>query len=189
MVAIWFRPLCVNSLAPGKFEWNFRYVFFQGILVIDGWCISCEISLIWMSVDFTDDHSTLVQVMAWCRQATSHYLSQCWPRPLTPYGVIRPQLIVSNWLLIRNRIDVLCTASLLWPSIKIWHIYRNRHPVAFYQYEMSFLSLTVNDCTINFILHTCNLINIYVYITVIDRVVSKSDCLAIWRSDDFIFSS
>ena len=22
--------------------------------------------------------STLVQVMAWCRQATSHYLSQCW---------------------------------------------------------------------------------------------------------------
>ena len=25
------------------------------------------------------DKSTLVQVMAWCRQATSHYLSQCWP--------------------------------------------------------------------------------------------------------------
>ena len=24
------------------------------------------------------DKSTLVQVMAWCRQATSHYLSQCW---------------------------------------------------------------------------------------------------------------
>ena len=27
-----------------------------------------------------DDKSTLVQVMAWCRQATSHYLSQWWPR-------------------------------------------------------------------------------------------------------------
>ena len=26
-----------------------------------------------------DDKSTLVQVMAWCRQATSHYLNQCWP--------------------------------------------------------------------------------------------------------------
>ena len=25
----------------------------------------------------TDDKSTLVQVMAWCRQATSHYMSQC----------------------------------------------------------------------------------------------------------------
>ena len=33
-----------------------------------------------MSLNLTDDKSTLVQVMAWCRQATSHYLSQCWPR-------------------------------------------------------------------------------------------------------------
>ena len=29
--------------------------------------------------------------MAWCRQATSHYLNQCWPRSPTPYGVTRPQ--------------------------------------------------------------------------------------------------
>ena len=29
--------------------------------------------------------------MAWCRQATSHYLSQYCPRPLSPYGVTRPQ--------------------------------------------------------------------------------------------------
>ena len=28
-----------------------------------------------MPLDLTDDKSTLVQVMAWCRQATSHYLS------------------------------------------------------------------------------------------------------------------
>ena len=48
-----------------------------------------------MSLDFTDDQSTLVQVMAWCRQATSHYLSQCWPRSLSPYGVIRPQWVHS----------------------------------------------------------------------------------------------
>ena len=27
----------VNSLAPGKFELNFRYVIFKQILVIDGW--------------------------------------------------------------------------------------------------------------------------------------------------------
>ena len=47
--------------------------------------------IIWMSMDFTDDQSTLVQVMAWCRQATSHYLSQCWTRSLMPSGVTRPQ--------------------------------------------------------------------------------------------------
>ena len=72
------RPWWVNSLAPGKFEWNFRYVIFKRILVIDGWGISCEIALIWMSMDFTDDQSTLVQVMAWCHQATSHYLTVTW---------------------------------------------------------------------------------------------------------------
>ena len=44
-----------------------------------------------MPLDLTDDKSTLVQVMAWCRQATSQYLNQCWPRSPTPYGVTRPQ--------------------------------------------------------------------------------------------------
>ena len=63
--------------------------------MIDGWGISCEIALIQMSLNFTDDQSTLVQVMAWCRQATSHYLSQCWPRSLSPFGVTRPQWVNS----------------------------------------------------------------------------------------------
>ena len=72
----------IKSLAPGKFECNFRHVIFKQILVIHGWGISCEIALIWMSLDFTDVQSILVQVMAWCRQAPSHYLSQCWLRSL-----------------------------------------------------------------------------------------------------------
>ena len=37
---------------------------------------------------------TLVQVMAWCRQATSHYLSQCWSRYLSPHGFTRPQWFI-----------------------------------------------------------------------------------------------
>ena len=57
----------------------------------DGWGISCKIVLWWMPLDLSDNKSTLVQVMAWCRQATSHYLSQCWLRSLSPYGVTRPQ--------------------------------------------------------------------------------------------------
>ena len=44
----------------------------------------------WMPWYLTDDKSVLVQLMAWCRQATSHYLSQCWPRSMSPYGVTRP---------------------------------------------------------------------------------------------------
>ena len=76
-------------LTSGKFEWNFIHVIFKETLVIDGWGISCEIALMWMSLAFTDDQSTLIQVMAWCRQATSHYLNQCWPRSLSPYDVTR----------------------------------------------------------------------------------------------------
>ena len=80
----------VNSLAPGKFEWNFRSLIFKIISVTDGWGISCEIGLRWMPLDLTDDKSTLVQVMAWCRQATSHYLSQCWSSSMMLYGFSWP---------------------------------------------------------------------------------------------------
>ena len=89
-----------NSLAPGRFQRNFRKFILQLILVIGGWSISCKIVFKWMPMDLADGKSTLVQVMAWCRQATSHYLSQCWPRSLSPYDVTRPQWVMiftSNW--------------------------------------------------------------------------------------------
>ena len=53
-----------------------------------------------MPLDLTDNKSTLVQVMAWCRQATSHYLSQCWPRSMSPNGVTGPQ-----WVNFLNKMD------------------------------------------------------------------------------------
>ena len=87
------KYICINSLAPGRFQFNFRQVIFKLILMNGGWGISYEIALRWMPLDLTDDKSTLVQVMAWCRQATSHYLSQCWLRSMSPIGVIRPQSV------------------------------------------------------------------------------------------------
>ena len=69
------------------------WVIFKLILMIGGWGIFCKFALRWMSMDLTDDKSTLVQVMAWCRQATSHYLSQCWPTSMSPYGVTWPQWV------------------------------------------------------------------------------------------------
>ena len=87
------KPQLINSLAPGRFWFNFRWVILKLTLVNGGWGISFEIALRWMPLDLTDDKSTLVQVMAWCRQATSHYLSQWWPRSMSPYGVIRPQWV------------------------------------------------------------------------------------------------
>ena len=87
------RFILFNPLAPRGFWWNFRHAIFKQILVIDGWGISCEIALLWISLDFTNDQSRLVQVMAWCRQATSHYLNHFWPRYPTPYVVTKPQCI------------------------------------------------------------------------------------------------
>ena len=55
--------------------------------------ISYEITLKWMQLDLTDAQSTLVQVMAWCCQATSHYLSQCLPRSMSPNGITGPQWV------------------------------------------------------------------------------------------------
>ena len=36
--------------------------------------------------------STLV--MAWPRQSTGHYLSQCWPRSMSPNGITRPRYMI-----------------------------------------------------------------------------------------------
>ena len=90
-------PEWVNSLAPGRFKFNFRKVIVKLTLVNGGWGISNEIALRWMPQDLTGDKSTLIQVMAWCRQATSHYLSQCWPWAMSPNGVTRPQWVKPLW--------------------------------------------------------------------------------------------
>ena len=43
----------INSLVPGRFEWNFGWTIFKPISVIDGWVISCEITHGWLSLDLT----------------------------------------------------------------------------------------------------------------------------------------
>ena len=90
---IW--PWMINSLAPGRSWCDFKSVIFNLALLIGIFKSSCDNVLRWMPQDFTDDKSTLVQVMAGCHQATSHYLDQCWPRSPTPYGVTRPQWVNS----------------------------------------------------------------------------------------------
>ena len=57
---------------------------------------SHEIATRWMSLDCTDDKSTLVQVMAWFHEPPSHYLGQCWPRSLLPHNVTRPQRVKAD---------------------------------------------------------------------------------------------
>ena len=75
-------PLYVKSLVAGRSGWDLKNANFSLVLLIDTFRSSHDNALRWKPWDFTDDKSTLVQVMAWCRQATSHFLRQCWPRSL-----------------------------------------------------------------------------------------------------------
>ena len=83
----------VNSLAPGRPGCHFKTAIFNLVLLIGILISSNDNALRWMPWHLTDEKSTLVQVMAWYRQATSHYLSQCWPISMSPYGVARPQRV------------------------------------------------------------------------------------------------
>ena len=96
----------------------------------DWWlrCISCAIVLSDITDNITDNKSTLVQVMAWCRQATSHYLSQCWPRLLSPYDITRPQWVKDiNYLVTYMRyhfpspfhMSKATTGGCWWPGAKV----------------------------------------------------------------------
>ena len=82
-----------NPLAPGRPRCHFKTAIFNLILLIGIFTSTKYNALRWMPWDLTYDNSTLVQVMAWCRQATSHYLSQCWPSSMSPYGVTKPQWV------------------------------------------------------------------------------------------------
>ena len=87
------RTRMINSLAPGRSECDSKNGIFDLVALIGIFRSSHDNALQWMPEDLTDDKSALVQVMAWCRQATSHYLSQCWLSLLSPYGVARPHVI------------------------------------------------------------------------------------------------
>ena len=69
--------------------------------------VVCEMAAIlsrgrWVTIMSSDEcHSTLLTTSqhwfrSWCSQATSHYLSQCWPSSVLPYSYTRPQRV--KWI-------------------------------------------------------------------------------------------
>ena len=112
----WFS-VAINSLAPGRPGCHFKTAIFN-LLSIGIFTSSDDNPLRWMPWDLADDNSTLVQVMAWCNQATRLYQNQCWPRPPTPYGVTRPQWVKLSVYQLCSRIR---PPSLIWSA---WEIYR-----------------------------------------------------------------
>ena len=80
----------------GRCGSNYKRVILENILWIKFMSVSGEIALRWMPQNTHDDKSRLVQEMAWCHQAASHYLSQCWYRStMLPYDVTRSKWITT----------------------------------------------------------------------------------------------
>ena len=76
--------------------------------------ITSKIALRWMPQDLTDDQSTLVQAMAWCHQAPSHYLGLCSPIPMLPYGSLghnELKLWCLLWSEHKQSIDQVCPSA------------------------------------------------------------------------------
>ena len=80
-------PALVSIYRGWEIHWNPKLIIFTFILRIDTFNISCKNALRWMPQDLTDDQSTLVEIMTWCHQPTSHYLNGYWSSSVTPYGV------------------------------------------------------------------------------------------------------
>ena len=74
----------INSLFPGISGCDFENAIFNLVLLTGILRSTYDNTFRWLPQDFSDDKLTLVQVMAWCHQAPSHYLSQCWPRFMSP---------------------------------------------------------------------------------------------------------
>ena len=92
-----------------------------------------------------NDKSSLVRVMAWCHQATSHYLNHCWLRSMLRYDVARPKLVniscIQTFLFDNKFLDLFmyiylfsltvyyniiisyCYTSMVWLYGHIWKIF------------------------------------------------------------------
>ena len=88
----------INLLAPGRWGNNLKSIIFNLALAV-------TLKLKWMVQIYVNEKSTLVQVMAWCRQATSHYLSQCLPRSKKSCGVTKPigHNELTHWVLNKSQ--------------------------------------------------------------------------------------
>ena len=135
--AHWTMITFINSLAPKRCGRNFKIIIFKLISWTDISCAACKIVVRWIPQHSIDDESTLVQVMAWCCQTTSHYLSQCWPRSMWSSGVTRPQWVnpvnadIFRWtsrtchsLLIQEAVNnVLCDRNIISRRISDGRLY------------------------------------------------------------------
>ena len=130
----------VNALARGRRENNFQCV------------ISKHNATDWVGEHFLwnrsqvnatsgtpliDEKSTLVHVMAWCRQRTNHDLNQCRPRYTAPYVVTSSELIQVSRKVTTCNYD---NEMILWNDDCFSHTNAQLLPIIAYRIMCSFMS-------------------------------------------------
>ena len=93
---------------------------------------SVKIALRWMPQNTLDDKSEFFGVTAWCLQATSNYLNQCWPRSVSLYGITRLQWVIHSFIIIMWLLTLWCFICFSYFLIAInhlwfWHIDFGEH--------------------------------------------------------------
>ena len=106
-----------RCLVSHNFSWkcgnNYKSVIFKRMSRNKFMSTSSEIALRRMPQYTFDDKSTLAQIMAWCRQATSHCFSQGQSRFISLYGVTRPLRVkVISWW--RHQMETFSASLAIW---------------------------------------------------------------------------
>ena len=99
-----------------------KKIIFNSSSLIGIFRCSYDNALVWIPRNL-NEKSVLLLVMVWCRQATSHYLNQCWTRSILPYGVTRPQWVHRQaWVYCKSNSQVSVNKPLqkTWRSVLIW---------------------------------------------------------------------
>ena len=84
----------LKTFSPRQNGCHFADNIFKCIFFNENYCI---ISLKCFPKCPIDNMSALVQVMAWCHQAPSHYLNQCWPISMTLRSVFGLNELKIGW--------------------------------------------------------------------------------------------
>ena len=109
-----------------------------------------------MPHNLTNEKSTLVQAMAWCLQATSHYLSQRWPKSMPQNGITR-----SQW---DKPVESLVFNNIVWYHID--DLAQERHNSIANALELHFSSTNPSICSITTLRVECmSYLNTHTHIT------------------------
>ena len=82
-----YKVLGLTHWALGNVAVILEVKFSNSLYGMIYWTFALKLAWRWIPQNLINKESTLIQVMTWCHQTTSHYLSHCWLWSMSSYGV------------------------------------------------------------------------------------------------------